>query len=205
MNMPLYTDWVNMTLINKTKYLEFKCAKAPLGNDWHYVKRTNDSSGRDSAVVITTLVRVDNEYNFLFLKTKRPPIYSENKAEFCIESPAGLIGDENCEESTLDCARKELLEETGLTINKLYLELINSSTSAGLSSETLTYITAFVENDTVSKQPVDDGGIITDRFYVKARDIFEYLNDIDKTKYSICAPTICGVFYALKRLELLTL
>ncbi len=78
-----------MKLVCKTKYLEFKSAKSPKGNDWHYVKRTNDSSEHDSAVVITTLVKKDGKYNFLFLKTARPPIYAENKAQYCLESPAG--------------------------------------------------------------------------------------------------------------------
>ena len=88
-----------METITKSKFLDFKSAKSPSGSDWFYVHRTNDSSAHDSAVVITTLVKIDGEYNFLFLKTKRPPIYAENKADFCIESPAGLIGDINHDES----------------------------------------------------------------------------------------------------------
>ena len=59
-----------MKIITKSKFLEFKCAKSPDNKDWYYVKRTNDTKDKDSAVVITTLVYNDNEYNFLFLKTK---------------------------------------------------------------------------------------------------------------------------------------
>ena len=59
-------------LISHSKFLDFKSAKSPAGHDWYYVKRTNDKKTHDSAVVITTLVKKDGEYNFLFLKTKRP-------------------------------------------------------------------------------------------------------------------------------------
>ena len=116
-----------MKIISKTKYVEFKSAKSPSNSDWYYLKRTNDTSNHDSAVVITTLVKKDGEYNFLFLKTKRPPLYAENKAQFCLESPAGLIADENCNESLIECAKKELLEEAGLEASKLYIELTNSA------------------------------------------------------------------------------
>lgn len=193
-----------MTIISSTKYLVFKTAKSPSNTDWAYVKRTNDRVKTDSAVVITTFVKYEGEYHFLFLKTKRPPIYAENKADFCLESPAGLIGDIDFSESVLDCARKELLEETGFMAEKMYVELTNSSTSAGLSSETLTYITAFVEDDKMTVVPTDDGGIIADRFYINTKDIYNYINDVNKEKISISAPTVCGIFFALRRLELLT-
>ena len=91
----------------KTKYLEFKYAKSPTGNDWYYVKRTNDTNTHDSAVAITTLVKINNNYNFLFIKTKRPPIYGESKAKYCLESPAGLIGDIDKNEKLIDCAKKK--------------------------------------------------------------------------------------------------
>ena len=194
-----------MTLINSTKFLEFKSAVSPNGQDWFYVKRVNDKQGSDSAVVVTTLVKVENDYNFLFLKTKRPPIYSESKAEFCLESPAGLVGDIDKNETVVECAKKELKEEAGLAADNLYLELTNSATSAGLSSETLSYVTAIVNNDYQISLPINDGGIIVDRLYVKASDIYNYLNTIDTNTISISAPTICGVFYALNRLKMLTL
>jgi len=192
-----------MKIINSTKFLDFKSTKSPSGSDWYYVKRTNDKPNIDSAVVITTLIKKENGYDFLFLLTKRPPIYSELKAEFCLESPAGLIGDINSNETLLECTNKELLEETGYKAKSIYIELTNSSTSAGLSSETLSYITATVEDKQIQK-PIDDGGIIDSRITVSADKIYDYLNSLDKKKISIASPTICGVFYALKRLSLLT-
>lgn len=190
-----------MTIIAKSKFLDFKSTKSPSGNDWFYAHRTNDNDKHDSAVVITTIVNIEGEYNFLFLKTKRPPIYAENKADFCIESPAGLIGDINETETLEECAKKELLEETGLVAEKLYLELLNSSTSAGLSSETLSYITAFVEDYKIIEQPVSDGGIIVERFFVPAKEIYKYIKEIEYKKYSVAAATVCGIFFALQSLR----
>ena len=189
-----------MAIIKSTKFLEFKSAKSPSGSDWYYVRRTNDTPKHDSAVVITTLVKINNEYNYLFLKTKRPPLYAENKCEFCLESPAGLIGDVDCSENLLSCIEKELLEELGLKANEIHLELLNSAASAGISSETLSFATAIVDVNEVISEPISDGGIIVERFFVKANEVYEYLEKLDKKEISIAAATVCGIFYAQQRL-----
>lgn len=190
-----------MNILYKTKFLEFRSAKSPSNKDWYYVRRTNDTNKHDSAVVITTLVKKNNEYNFLLFKNVRPPLNAENKAKYCLESPAGLIGDINCNEETLECAKKELLEEAGLIASNIYLELTNCSTSAGLSSETLSYVTAIVDEYEIAQTPVDDGGIIVERFLVPVCKIYSYLNSLDKNENSIAAATVCGIFYALQRLS----
>lgn len=190
-----------MTIISTTKFLEFKSTPSPSGKDWYYVRRTNDANEHDSAVVITTLVKKNNEYNFLLFKTNRPPITAENKAIYCLESPAGLIGDTDCNEKTIECAKKELLEETGLIANNLFIELENCSTSAGLSCETLSYVTAIVDDYKIIQEPIDDGGIIIERYFVPAKDITSHLQSVDKKEISIAAATVCGIFYALNRLN----
>ena len=188
-----------MTVIAKTKFLEFKSAKSPSGKDWYYVRRTNDTDKHDSAVVITTLVKKDGEYNLLLFKNVRPPLTAENKATFCLESPAGLIGDVDTSETLIECAKKELLEEAGLKADKLYIELTNSAASAGLTSETLSYVTAVVENYNIISQPVSDGGIILERFLIPAKDIKNYFSNVEKDM-SLASATVCGVFYALNRI-----
>ena len=189
-----------MTIISKTKFLEFKSAKSPANKDWFYVRRTNDTPKHDSAVVITTLIKTQNGYDFLLLNTSRPPLTAENKAKFCLESPAGLIGDKDSSESTIECAKKELLEEVGLIASEIYLELENCATSAGLSCETLTYVTAIVNDNTIAQTPVDDGGIIVERFQVPSDKIIEYLQSLNQKEISIAAATVCGIFYALNRI-----
>lgn len=192
-----------MTIISKTKFLEFKSTKSPANKDWFYVRRTNDTASHDSAVVITTLIKTENGYDFLLFNTNRPPLTAENKAKFCLESPAGLIGDNDCNESALECAKKELLEEAGLVASKVYLELVNCAASAGLSCETLTYVTAIVEDNKIIQNPIDDGGIIVERFQVSANEIVNYLNNLNQNEVSIAAATVCGIFYALNRINLI--
>jgi len=189
-----------MTILNKTKFLEFKSAKSPSDSDWYYVKRTNDNSKHDSAVVITTIVKKQNQNYYLFLKTLRPPIYAENKAKYCLESPAGLIADENSNENLIECANKELLEETGLKADNIYIDLLNSSTSAGLSSETLSYVTAICNEYNIIQKPVSDGGIIYDRLLISCNEIYDYINNLDTKLISVAAATICGIFFAQKHL-----
>ncbi|MGN0004375.1 MAG: NUDIX domain-containing protein [Candidatus Gastranaerophilaceae bacterium] len=191
-----------MTIISSSKFLDFKSAKSPQGHDWYYVKRNNDSESHDSAVVITTLVKNKNtnEYDFLLMKTKRPPLYAENKSDFCIESPAGLIGDVNENETLEECAKKELLEEAGLSADKIFLEMKNCSTSSGLSSETLSFVTAIVEEYNVISQPISDGGIIVERFLIPVKDVRKYLAELDCKKYSVATATISGVYFALARI-----
>ncbi len=192
-------------IISSTKFLEFKSELSPNGNPWYYVRRTNDTNEHDSAVVLTVIVRFDDEYKFLLLKTKRPPIYAENKALFSIESPAGLIGDIQTGETLLECAKKELREETGFINSKMFLECSNCSTSNGLSSETLSFITAIVNIEDLKSEPMSDGGIIVERFYVEVDKIDKYIeslnNDNNKKVFSIATATISGIYFAKNRLK----
>ena len=190
-----------MPIINTSKYLDFKSAISPSGHDWYYVKRTNDKPNLDSAVAITTIVKINDEYNFLFMKTNRPPITSENKAKYCLESPAGLIADIDKDETLLECTKKELLEETGLIADEIYIELKNSSTSAGLSSETLTYITAICNSYNIVQKPVSDGGVIQERFFIPINNVSQYLKTINQKEISVAVALVCGVYYALERIN----
>ena len=190
-----------MKVIAKSKYLEFKSASILSDKEWNYVRRTNDTNQHDSAVVITTIVKKDNKYHFLLFKTFRPPLIAENKSKYCLESPAGLIGDIDKNEDVIACAKKELLEEAGLVADDIFIELENSATSAGLSSETLCYVTAFVNDYQIKHTPEDDGGIIQERFLVECSEIIEYLKKINTKEISVAAATICGIFYAMARLN----
>ncbi len=190
-----------MAIINSTKFLDFKSAISPSGHDWYYVKRTNDKPNLDSAVAITTLVKINGEYNFLFIKTNRPPISNEKKAKYCLESPAGLIADIDKDETLLECAKKELLEEAGLQADELHIELKNSSTSAGLSSETITYVTAVCNSYNLIQKPVSDGGIILERLFIPVNGVDKYLKTINQNEISVAAALVCGVYYALLRVN----
>lgn len=189
----------NSKVVSHSKYLDFKSTKADSGSLWFYVKRNNDSTEHDSAVVITTLVKIKNKYNFLFLKTKRPPMTAEKKANYCLECPAGLIGDENKKENLEACLKKELLEETGLKADEIFVEAKNISSSCGLTSETLTFVTAIVKEEVFYSRPESDGGVILDRIYVPYYDIESSINSLSDLGYSVSGALICGVYFAKNR------
>ena len=98
---------------------------------WEYAERTVASG----AVMI---VAVTPENRVIFVEQFRIPL-----AQVAIELPAGLVGDlpEDAGEPLATAAHRELIEETGYAAERL--ELVGTfSTSAGLTSETVTLFVA---------------------------------------------------------------
>jgi len=188
-------------ILYHTEFLDLKSTESASGHDWFYVHRTNDIQNRDSAVAITLIVKKDGIYNYLILKTLRPPINAENKAKFCLESPAGLIGDIDKNEDLLAAAKKELLEETGYIADKMYFESKNLSSSSGLTSETLSFVTAISENDKTASEPMNDGGVIVERIFIPCDKVYETLNSFDYKEYSVSSALLAGLYFAQNRFK----
>ena len=93
-------------------------ATCPDRKKWAYVKRVNSKG----VVIIVPLIVDLDEPATIFLKTKRPPLIAEGISEFNLEFPAGLVGDENLNETIEDALKKELLEETGLKAEKYIIK-----------------------------------------------------------------------------------
>ncbi|MBF0557691.1 MAG: NUDIX hydrolase [Nitrospirae bacterium] len=93
---------------------------------WEAVERLNCSG-------IVTIVPVSGEGDILLVRQFRPVV-----GRFVVEFPAGL-NDRN--ESLLDAARRELIEETGYTADE-FIYLAEGPISSGLSSEVLTVFLA---------------------------------------------------------------
>lgn len=68
---------------------------------WEYVER----KGKIGAAVI---VAIDGEDHILLVEQQRVPVGAR-----CLELPAGLVGDEDADESVESAAARELEEETG--------------------------------------------------------------------------------------------
>ncbi|MCH2163003.1 MAG: NUDIX hydrolase, partial [Phycisphaerales bacterium] len=66
----------------------------------------------------------------------RPPVNGR-----VLELPAGLVGDEEAGEASLDAARRELLEETGYVSNQ-WCHIGTGLSSSGLSDESLDILVA---------------------------------------------------------------
>lgn len=89
---------------------------------WEFAERTNC---RDAV----NIVAVTAEQEVLLVEQYRPAV-----AAPVLELPAGLVGDQDPEESPALAAERELLEETGYRPSAVY-PLFSGPPSAGLASE----------------------------------------------------------------------
>jgi len=97
---------------------------------WEYVSRSNASG-----VVVILAVTPANE--LVLVEQFRIPVSSR-----VIELPAGLVGDlADPDESLLEAAKRELLEETGFEAEHMEV-LMSCPSSAGMSAEVITFVTA---------------------------------------------------------------
>ena len=120
-------------------------------------------------VIVPVVEKEDGEY-ILFLITKRPPLISEKRAQYCLEMPAGLVGDINTNEDILSALKRELKEESGYETEDIKIVSRNISSSAGMTSETSTVAIAKIDSGRYFDPPCDDdGGVIAKRKLVKKR------------------------------------
>ncbi len=140
----------NTDLLYEGHYLRLK----KRGN-WEYAERTNAGS----AVII---IAVTPDDNLLFVEQFRIPMNANT-----IEMPAGLVGDQDENDTFESAARRELLEETGWQADDVKVLMIGPS-SAGMSNEIIAFARArkltrihagggdASENITVHEVPVND-------------------------------------------------
>lgn len=182
-------------ILHSTKFLELKSTPNIKGDgEWFYAHRPNAS---DIAVIVPYIKNKNREDEILFLKTKRPPIISEGIGEYCIELPAGLVGDEREGETILEAIRAELLEETGLIAEHFEILGENISSSGGLCDEICTIAKAIISDDKIIKEPVDDGGVIAERIRVPVSEVKTWISEMNKKGYVISAQTL-GALYLIQ-------
>ncbi|MFC3813692.1 NUDIX hydrolase [Lysobacter sp. GCM10012299] len=97
---------------------------------WEYVERTN---GDGMAVIV---VAVTPDENVLFVEQFRVPLGART-----IEMPAGLVGDDHASDTLEAAARRELIEETGWSAQRVDVLLVGP-TSAGMSNERIAFVRA---------------------------------------------------------------
>jgi len=173
-------------VVYNTKYLQLKKTPAREG-DWYYAHRPNASD------VVVILPKTEDEV--LFLIEERPPIEAEGRGKYTIGLPAGLVGDERKGESLEDAIHAELLEEAGLIADRIKINYKKVAGSSGCISETCVIATAYIKDKKVVKTPIDDGGIIVDRIWVKKKNIPEWLNQKNNEGYVVSAHTLGALFY----------
>lgn len=123
---------------------EGKWVRMKKRGSWEYVERVH---GIGMAVIIIAVTADDK---VVFVEQDRIPLGKRT-----IEMPAGLVGDQEGEDTLEDAARRELIEETGYEPEHVEVLLIGP-TSAGLSTERIAYVRA------MGLRRVSDGGGIDD-------------------------------------------
>ncbi len=111
---------------------------------WESCERTH---AQGMAVIVIAVTPADE---VLFVEQYRIPLGART-----IEMPAGLVGDDHAEDTLVDAARRELIEETGWSAGRVDV-LLTGPTSSGMSNERI----AFVRARELSK--VGDGGGVDD-------------------------------------------
>ena len=186
---PLYKDNYYLNLMETT---------CPDGKKWAYAKRVNTKG----VVIIIPYITDLSEPSTVFLKTCRPPLIAEGVSEFNIEFPAGLVGDENKDETFEDALNKELLEETGLKADKFIIKTDKLTSSAGCTSEVSTVAIAIISNSRQQQKPVNDDGVIQERFLVKISEIKDFLNKCQNRGWTTGAQTLAGIYYLFEEIQI---
>ncbi|HRO63050.1 NUDIX hydrolase [Thermomonas sp.] len=97
---------------------------------WESCERTH---GQGMAVIVIAVTPADE---VLFVEQYRVPLGART-----IEMPAGLVGDDRAEDSLVEAARRELIEETGWSPGRVDV-LLTGPTSAGMSNERIAFVRA---------------------------------------------------------------
>ena len=97
---------------------------------WESCERTH---GQGMAVIVIAVTPADE---VLFVEQYRVPLGART-----IEMPAGLVGDDHKQDTLVDAARRELIEETGWSPARVDVLLVGP-TSAGMSDEWVTFVRA---------------------------------------------------------------
>jgi ADP-ribose pyrophosphatase len=118
---------------------------------WEYAERVH---GGGMAVIIVALTPDDE---VLFVEQFRIPL-----GRSTIEMPAGLVGDERDDDTLMEAARRELVEETGWEASNVEVLLIGP-TSSGMSSERIAFVRATGLRKVGEGGGVDDEQIIVHR------------------------------------------
>ena len=184
---------MNTTLYH-TNFLDLKSTTTKAGSPWFYAHRPNAS---DVVVILPTTID-----EVLFMIEERPPMQAEGRGQYTIGLAAGLVGDERQGETIEDAIKAELLEETGLQADSIKIMTKNTASSAGCTSETFAIAIANIKDKKEIQTPIDDGGIIVERVWVKKNNIRNWLATKEKEGYVLTAQMLAALFY-LTELEII--
>ena len=131
--MPLSPATVSIAPMNETPELlyEGQWLRLVKRGHWESCERTH---GKDGLAVLVIAVTPDDEV--LFVEQYRVPLGART-----IEMPAGLVGDDDGEDTLEAAAHRELIEETGWAAGRIDV-LLTGPTSSGMSNERIAFARA---------------------------------------------------------------
>jgi len=168
-------------IVQSGKFLDFCIIEG-----WEYAARKN-CTGAAVIIAITPMNHI------LLVEQFRPPVQSN-----VIELPAGLIGDQSSQESVLQAAHRELLEETGFRAGSMK-HLVGGPISAGMTSEQIHFVLA---KDLVKEG--EGGGVDGEEIQVHQVPIYEFEHWIQakqREKVQVDPKIFMAYWYAKLQLE----
>jgi ADP-ribose pyrophosphatase len=173
-----------MNHLNQTTLHTGKFLNLVRDGHWEYVNRAN-------ATGAALIIAVTEEKKVLLVEQYRIPVHART-----IELPAGIIGDEpgNANETSADAARRELLEETGFTAERIKAVTTGPSCS-GITSESVTIFYA------LGLRRVGKGGGVAHEAItvheIPASEIMTWLETKAKSGVLIDPKVYAGLFFVI--------
>jgi len=168
---------------------------------WTMASRgTADKSGNVSMIIPIIKDKLGELWT-LFLEEARPiDLYRNGSDSRLIAFPAGVIGDEFENETSIESAVRELAEETGLQADKLenlspYRAI---PTSPGLTDESTNFFLAEVKDLNPVKKAMTDG-VTRGWWFVPLKNVSQWLMKMSEAGKVATGQTLTGLMLAVQK------
>lgn len=175
---------------------------------WTMATRGTKDAVGDVAMTVPVYTNAKGEKFIIFQEEARPiDLLRNGNNSRIIAFPAGVIGDEANfrNESPLECAEREFVEETGMNAKKFeYLGELNTTgkfkpimSSPGMTDEATHFFYADVKNLRPVSKPLTDHGITRGWWKVPLENLQEWIVEMEKLGKPLTSQTSTAIFKAI--------